>query len=123
MKNLKLPALTAAALLLTATFTAAQAQVMSQDDASVYFDIDAGSARTVDFYIDGALAVANAKTGDDIGVTTLTPGQHEIVVKSSYGGNILSTSTINVSGGNWYTVALAAGESSSTYALSFESGF
>ncbi|THF69831.1 DUF4397 domain-containing protein [Deinococcus sp. Arct2-2] len=123
MKNLKLPALTAALLLTAATFTAAHAQVVSQDDASVYFDIDAGSANMVDFYIDGALTVANARTGDDIGVTTLTPGQHDIVVKSSYGGNILSTSTINVSGGNWYTVALAAGPSSGNYALSFESGF
>lgn len=123
MKNLKLPTLTAALLLTAATFTTAHAQVMSQDEASVYFDIDAGSANMVDFYIDGALTVANARTGDDIGVTTLEPGQHDIVVKSSYGGDILSSSTINVSGGNWYTVALAAGQSSSNYALSFESGF
>ena len=107
MNNLKLPALTAVLLLTAGALTTSQAQAVSQEDASTYFEIDAGSART----------------GDDIGVTTLTPGRHEIVVKSSYGGNILSSSTINVSAGSWYTVALATGESNSNYALSFESGF
>lgn len=127
MKNLKLPALTAT-LLLTATFTAAQAQSVQQrlsadnDAANVYFMVDTGRAGAVDLFVDGQKVVGQALATDAATLLNLTPGNHDILVKTTYDGAVLVQSTINVALDQWYALGFQNNDGATDYDLTFLSG-
>ncbi|WP_019010428.1 DUF4397 domain-containing protein [Deinococcus aquatilis] len=127
MKNLKLPVLTAT-LLLTATFTAAQAQSGLQrlsadtDAANVYFMVDTGRAGAVDLFVDGQKVVAQALATDAATLLNLTPGSHDILVKTAYDGMTIAQSTINVALDQWYALGVQNNDTATDYDLTFVSG-
>ncbi|MDB5046295.1 MAG: hypothetical protein JWQ08_2345 [Deinococcus sp.] len=125
MKNLKLPALTAT-LLLTATFTGAQAQtgqqVLNPDNANVYFLVDTGRAGAVDLFVDGQKVVAHALATDTPTLLTLTPGNHDILVKTSYDGVTIAQNTVDVATNENYALAFGNDDSAVDYDLTFMSG-
>lgn len=127
MKNLKLPVLTAT-LLLTATFTAVQAQSVQQrlsadnDAANVYFMVDTGRAGAVDLFVDGQKVVGQALATDAATLLNLTPGNHDILVKTTYDGAVLVQSTINVALDQWYALGFQNNDGATDYDLTFLSG-
>ncbi|UQN07537.1 DUF4397 domain-containing protein [Deinococcus sp. QL22] len=127
MKNLKLPALTAA-LLLTTAFTVAQAQTGQQslnannDAATLYFLVDTGRAGAVDLFVDGQKVVAQALATDAATLLNLTPGSHNIMVKTAYDGLVVTQGSINLAANQSYALGFQNNDGATDYTLAFFSG-
>ncbi|BDP43267.1 hypothetical protein DAETH_32360 [Deinococcus aetherius] len=101
MNKLAKTALIPAALVLTlnGTLNTAHAQTTTattQARPNVLFLADTGRPGAVDVYVDGTRVEAGVQATDRPSLLFLTPGAHDITVKTSLNGQVLATATLNV---------------------------
>ncbi|WP_216321973.1 DUF4397 domain-containing protein [Deinococcus aestuarii] len=117
---------TAFALTLTGVLGTALAQT-TPPRPNVLFLADTGRPGAVDVYVDGAQVKAGVQATGRPSPLFLTPGAHEITVKTSLSGEVLATATLNVAPNSLNAVSLqnssnVPGVHATDYTLALASG-
>ncbi|GBF04549.1 hypothetical protein DAERI_020146 [Deinococcus aerius] len=99
-----------------------QAQGMGGEGANVMLIDGTGRPGAVDVYVDGALVERQMLAGDRPGQLHLTPGTHQVTVKSSDAGTVLASTAVDVQAGRPYALSFQNDWRVIDYTLNVSSG-
>lgn len=125
VKTALIPA--ALALTLTAALGTASAQTTTQARPNVLFLVETGRPGAVDVYVDGTQVEAGVQATDRPSALFLTPGTHEILVKTSLSGAVVAQASVKVVPNSPNAISLqnnddTSGGRTGPYTLAFASG-